>query len=39
MYLQVMHNNAPALALYRRAGFEPLYSYHYREAPLSGPGM
>jgi ribosomal protein S18 acetylase RimI-like enzyme len=39
MYLQVMHNNAPALGLYKRAGFEPLYSYHYREAPLSGPGM
>jgi ribosomal protein S18 acetylase RimI-like enzyme len=33
MYLQVMENNAPALALYERVGFETLYHYHYREAP------
>jgi ribosomal protein S18 acetylase RimI-like enzyme len=32
MYLQVMTNNAPALALYARAGFTSLYTYHYREA-------
>jgi ribosomal protein S18 acetylase RimI-like enzyme len=33
MYLQVMENNAPAQALYTRAGFETIYHYHYREAP------
>ena len=33
IYLQVMENNAPALALYNRAGFETLYHYHYRETP------
>jgi GNAT superfamily N-acetyltransferase len=32
-YLQGMDDNAPALALYARAGFETLYHYHYREAP------
>lgn len=30
-YLQVMHANRPAQALYARAGFETLYDYHYRE--------
>ena len=34
MYLQVMLNNAPACALYQRAGFTPLYTYWYREGPL-----
>jgi ribosomal protein S18 acetylase RimI-like enzyme len=33
LYLQVMENNAPARTLYEKAGFESLYSYHYREAP------
>jgi ribosomal protein S18 acetylase RimI-like enzyme len=28
-----MENNAPARTLYEKAGFESLYSYHYREAP------
>jgi ribosomal protein S18 acetylase RimI-like enzyme len=32
MYLQVMLHNAPACALYQRAGFTPLYTYWYREA-------
>lgn len=31
LYLQVMHNNGPALRLYERVGFVPLYDYHYRE--------
>lgn len=33
MYLQVMDNNPPALALYARAGFEKLYQYYYAEGP------
>jgi ribosomal protein S18 acetylase RimI-like enzyme len=36
-YLQVMDDNLPARSLYARAGFETLYHYHYREAPV-GPG-
>jgi N-acetylglutamate synthase len=31
MYLQVMANNEPALALYARAGFAHHYTYHYRQ--------
>jgi ribosomal protein S18 acetylase RimI-like enzyme len=30
LYLQVHNSNAPARALYARAGFETLYRYHYR---------
>lgn len=30
LYLQVLKDNAPALALYRRLGFTLLFEYHYR---------
>lgn len=30
VYLQVMRNNVPALALYGKLGFKTLYRYHYR---------
>lgn len=33
VYLQVMHENTPALALYRQLGFSTLYGYHYRTGP------
>lgn len=40
IYLQVMGNNGPALALYARVGFETLYHYHYREEPQDfGPAQ
>lgn len=32
-YLQVNDTNAPALAVYRRFGFETAYTYHYRARP------
>jgi len=35
VYLQVMDNNAPARALYARAGLQTLYSYHYREKAVA----
>jgi GNAT superfamily N-acetyltransferase len=34
MYLQVMTVNAPANAAYAQAGFETLYTYHYRQAAV-----
>jgi N-acetylglutamate synthase len=36
VYLQVMADNQPALALYQQAGFQTLYGYHYRERLLPG---
>jgi GNAT superfamily N-acetyltransferase len=34
LYLQVVATNEPAVNLYRRLGFDALYSYHYREKSL-----
>jgi ribosomal protein S18 acetylase RimI-like enzyme len=36
MYLQVEHDNAPALRLYHRAGFREVCGYHYRGAAVAG---
>lgn len=33
LYLQVEEDNAAARSLYTRAGFEPVYGYHYRRGP------
>jgi ribosomal protein S18 acetylase RimI-like enzyme len=33
-YLQVTEPNVPARALYKRAGFQTLYGYYYRETAL-----
>ena len=33
VYLQIVAGNAPALALYRRAGFIEHHRYHYRRRP------
>ncbi|WP_029058602.1 GNAT family N-acetyltransferase [Stappia stellulata] len=35
-WLQVVCENAPARALYRRCGFADAYSYHYRFPPTGG---
>jgi ribosomal protein S18 acetylase RimI-like enzyme len=37
LFLQVLHENTPAQALYARAGFTPLYAYHYREQAEAVP--
>jgi N-acetylglutamate synthase len=34
VYLQVSASNAPARALYRRAGLIEHHRYHYRYAPV-----
>jgi ribosomal protein S18 acetylase RimI-like enzyme len=38
VYLQVAADNAPARALYRRAGFIEHHRYHYRLGPPPAPG-
>ncbi|MDF2964167.1 MAG: GCN5-related N-acetyltransferase [Paenibacillus sp.] len=30
LYLQVVNDNEPAIRLYKKAGYSPLYHYHYR---------
>lgn len=34
-FLQVEADNAPALALYRRFGFQTAWTYHYWKVPVS----
>lgn len=38
MYLQVEHDNGPALRLYERAGFGEMSGYHYRTATAANAG-
>jgi ribosomal protein S18 acetylase RimI-like enzyme len=33
VFLQVVNENAPAIALYESLGFAPQYTYWYRRAP------
>ncbi|WP_186446289.1 GNAT family N-acetyltransferase [Paenibacillus cremeus] len=35
LYLQVISDNEPAVKLYRKAGYERLFGYHYRSKALS----